>query len=193
MLLGTRPWLRARGLEVVDEIPALVFRQLVQQGWAMAFLPRMDGEEDGLMAQPQEDTTTESPAERHTDHRLQTDISSDELQSRLLATYYAANSFVQEQGVNILYLALGMLNWYESESSRELHRAPLLLVPVELTRSGVRERFRLSYTGEDPGENLSLKEKAKSEFSIDMPSLPELRLSPATLTWTATCKGWKRP
>ena len=37
--------LRARGLEVVDEIPALVFRQLVQQGRAMAFLPLMDGEE----------------------------------------------------------------------------------------------------------------------------------------------------
>ena len=168
--------LRARGLEVVDEIPAEVFRLLVQEGRAMAFLPRMNGEKDGLMAQPQEDTTTESPAERHTDHRLQTDISSDELQSRLLATYYAANSFVQEQGVNILYMALGMLTWYESDSSQEPRRAPLMLVPVELTRSNVRDRFRLSHTDEDPGENLSLIEKANSDFPIDMPSLSETEI-----------------
>ena len=168
--------LRARGLEIVDEIPAQVFRLLVQEARAMAFFPRMDEEEDELTAQPQEITATETPAERHTDRRLQTDVSSDEVQSRLLATYYAANSFVQEQGVNILYLALGMLTWYEADSSKEPRRAPLLLVPVELTRSNVRERFRLSYTGEEPGENLSLIEKAKSDFRIDMPSLPDIEI-----------------
>ena len=64
----------------------------------MAFLPRRDGEEDGPMTEPPESTTTEAAAERHTDHRLQTEVTSDELQSRLLVTYYAANSFVQEQG-----------------------------------------------------------------------------------------------
>ena len=168
--------LRTRGLQVVDEIPVQVFRLLVQEGRAMAFLPTVEGEDDGLMAQPQENTTTETPAERHTDHRLQTDLSSDELQSRLLATYYAANSFVQEQGVNVLYLALGMLTWYESDSSQEPRRAPLVLVPVELERSSVRERFSLSHTGEDAGENLSLIEKGKSDFPIDIPSLPDTEI-----------------
>ena len=38
--------------------------------------------------------------------------------------------------MNILYLALGMLRWYESDTSTNERRAPLVLIPVRLVRSG---------------------------------------------------------
>src|SRR5215204_550749 len=65
-----------------------------------------------------------------------------------------------------------MLRWYDAESSQELRKAPLILVPVALERSSVRERFRLRYTEEDIGENLSLVSKLKLEFGIDFPEMP---------------------
>ena len=165
--------LRSRGLEVVDELPAEVFRILVQEGRTMSFLPAMeDGAGDNL-GQP-EDEEPDQPATRHTGNRLQTGLSSAELQARLLSTYHLANTFIQEQGVNTLFLALGMVNWYESDSSQEARRAPLLLIPVELQRTNVRDRFHLQHTGDDIGENLSLREKARTEFGLTLPVLPEV-------------------
>lgn len=59
------------------------------------------------MAQPDDDRTS---AQRHKDNQLQTSYTSTQLQSRLLATYHAARTSMEEQGVNTLYLALGMLS-----------------------------------------------------------------------------------
>ena len=58
------------------------------------------------------------------------------------------------------------------ESSQEPRRAPLILVPVALERSNVRERFRLRYTEEDLEDNLSLMNKLRLEFGIDLPEMP---------------------
>ena len=124
--------LRSRGLEVIDEIPSAVFDILVRKQRAMSFLPLRDedrqesldfttspagpmslqvplGDSQGYMLE-QPDFDDESPGildRRHTDNRLQTSEASDRLQSRLLKTYYAANTVIQEQGVNTLFVALG--------------------------------------------------------------------------------------
>jgi Protein of unknown function (DUF4011) len=49
------------------------------------------------------------------DTKLQTALTSDGLQNRLLALYRDARLIMEEQGVNILYLALGRLKWFEAE------------------------------------------------------------------------------
>ncbi|MDE0186575.1 MAG: DUF3320 domain-containing protein [Candidatus Poribacteria bacterium] len=162
--------LKARGLEVVDESPPSVYQILVQQGKVMSFLPKPELDADDDFQLFEEDDTESDPA-RHTDSKLQTHYSPTELQRRLLNTYYTARTAIEEQGVNTLYLALGMLEWYESESSDMLRRAPLVLIPVELSRASVRARFRIGYTEEEFGTNLSLQEKLKSEFGIHLPDL----------------------
>ncbi len=81
---------------------------------------------------------------------------------------------MEEQGVNTLYLALGMLSWREEDNNDKFSRAPLILIPVELGRSDARDRFHLKYTGEELGENVSLAEKLKQSFGIkEFPDLPE--------------------
>src|SRR5207253_660358 len=50
---------------------------------------------------------------RYTDSKLQTGLPTDDLQKRLLKIFYDARTSIEDQGVNILYLALGMLDWYE--------------------------------------------------------------------------------
>ena len=93
-------------------------------------------------------TTPTKPPPRHTDNKLQTALARASLNLRLRETFRQARLSIEEQGVNILYLALGMLRWYESESSSTERRAPLILIPVQLERSGVRERFKLKWTGD---------------------------------------------
>ena len=183
-LLNYRP-LKSRGLEVVDEIPSAVFDFLVHKGRSMSFLARSDeekqvsldlsvpsNEEAGdELGQPEEEDDS-GLAPRHTDSRLQTNESASQLQSRLLKTHRAVNTLIQEQGVNTLFIALGMVEWYASDASNLVRRAPLILVPVEIDRSDVRGRFHIAYTGGELGANLSFIEKVRNDFGIDIPGLP---------------------
>ena len=165
---------RARGVEIAGEDPAEVFRILVKEEKRMTFLPGegTGGIDDGHFALTQPDD--ERTINRHTDLHLQTTHTSAQLQSRLLATYHAARTSMEEQGVNTLYLALGLLRWTEDENSEKVCRAPLILVPVGLERSDARDRFHLTYTGEEIGDNISLAEKLKTEYEFrTFPVLPE--------------------
>ncbi|MCI0580401.1 MAG: DUF3320 domain-containing protein [Chloroflexi bacterium] len=185
-LINYRP-LKSKGVEVIDERPEEVFRLLVSETRLMSFLPvpeKDEGVEEDqqeevasgeiLLKQPEEDNNVEvGIAERHTDEHLQTPYTSTNLQKRLLNTFYMARTYIEEQGVNVLYLALGMLQWYESSNSNIVRQAPLVLIPVELSRSNVRARFRIEYTEDDIGGNLSLRAKLRAEFSLVLPELSE--------------------
>ena len=118
------------------------------------------------------DADLDETATRYTDNKLQTALPRAALNLRLRETFRQARLSIEEQGVNILYLALGMLTWYESESSSTPRRAPLILIPVQLTRSSVRENFKLRWTGDDIEANLSLEAKLKQDFGVRLPEMP---------------------
>ena len=171
--------LKSRGLRIVDERSDQLFRILVSEGRAMSFLPapKSEGVEeelnDGQLLFEQPPDEDDRIADHHTDDKLQTPYSDSILQRRLLNTFYAARTHIEERGVNVLYLTLGILHWYESPSSEIERRAPLLLIPVELYRTNVQARFKLRYNGADLGPNHSLELKLKSEFGSVIPELPE--------------------
>ncbi|RQO59361.1 DUF3320 domain-containing protein [Paucibacter sp. KBW04] len=102
--------------------------------------------------------------------RLLTALDEERLFLQLLKMRAEAQSFVEEQGVNVLYLALGFLHWYESDSSEEARRAPLVMVPVRLVRGSALEPFKLEYTGDELVVNLSLEAKLKADFDIRLPA-----------------------
>ncbi|ALT77929.1 DUF3320 domain-containing protein [Paucibacter sp. KCTC 42545] len=102
--------------------------------------------------------------------RLLTALDEERLFLQLLKMRSEAQSYVEEQGVNVLYLALGFLHWYESDSSEEARRAPLVMVPVRLVRVSAQEPFKLEYTGDELVVNLSLEAKLKADFDIRLPA-----------------------
>ena len=108
------------------------------------------------------------------DTRLQTNDTDRRLQRRLLNTERSARTYIEERGVNVLFLALGMLHWRDKDDPKRELKAPLLLVPVKLVRAAVRERYKLYYTGDDIEENLSLAYKLKLDFAAEMPGFPEI-------------------
>lgn len=129
-----------------------------------------DGADDLELGQPDEARFGLDPS-RHTDQHLQTPYSTKELQKRLLETNDTARVYIEEQGVNLLYLTLGELIWYEDDNSLNHHRAPLILIPVELSRKSVDSRFKVKYTEGGIGGNVSLREKLKSDFRMQLPEL----------------------
>ncbi|MDP9412894.1 MAG: DUF3320 domain-containing protein [Pseudomonadota bacterium] len=167
-----------RTIEIVDERAAEVHR-LLTDGKGLSFLPgRMlsdeeraelaeDDVETGGIPQPDdEDLDERGLARRHADLRLQTKLTSEGLQKRLFDIWYDARTLEEEQGVNILYLGLGLLRWYDADSSEVARHAPLVLLPVQLDRTSAAEKFKLRGRGEPPSPNLSLQAKMKAEFGF---------------------------
>lgn len=174
-LLHFRPG--AKTVEVVDERSADILRLLVEEKRTLSFIPLpetlAEDSADLGMAELVHRLAELQGEKRHQDSRLQTRLSAEQLDKRLLKIHTDANTFIQEQGVNILYLALGFLTWFETNTPETPRQAPLLLVPVSLMRSSVRERFALRYTEAELGGNLTLGAKLKTEFQIDLPEFNE--------------------
>src|SRR3546814_14095905 len=83
-------------------------------------------------------TLVRSVAGRHSDLRLQTRLTSEGLQKRLFDIWYDAQTLEQEQGVNILFLAIGLLRWYESDTSDRKSVATGKSVSVRVDLGGRR-------------------------------------------------------
>lgn len=172
----------ARVIAIHDEVTREVYRLLVNEGKSFTFAPGVTVEKEALegesqvvdddeaaLPQPDDELMVSGIAKRHTDSRLQTKLKSEVLQRRLLDIYYDARTFIEEQGVNILYLAVGQLRWFDANTSQIERYAPLILVPVQLDRKTAGDRFHLTWNQEDPSENLSLAAKLKADFEIVLP------------------------
>lgn len=177
----------ARVVHVRDEHSDEIFRLLVTGKKTLTFIAGQpsarklkvvatasdDDDEIELPPPDDDDSGVGGLAARHVDSKLQTALTPEGLQRRLLSLYRDARSIEEEQGVNILYLALGRLKWFEAEKSETPRYAPLILVPVALRRESVSDRFTLRWREEDVQENLSLAEMLRRDFGIELPSFPD--------------------
>src|SRR5690625_4730532 len=175
-----------RFLEIVDERSTEIVNILVEEKKVMRFLPIPEAyeregagsddeqwEEQEPLPLLEEYLEQERGAERFSDFYLQTRLSSHELDTRLIKLENEAYTLLQEQGIEVLYLALGFLEWYEDESSHTPRYAPLILLPVELLRESARARFTLSFTNAELGGNLALAARLKQDFRLTLPEFGE--------------------
>lgn len=169
----------AKTLEIIDEKTAEVFRLLVKQQRAMTFSAggRADASADTesdevlVLAQPDNDGVDDrGTALRHADTKLQTRLTPAGLQKRLLDLYYDARTLEEEQGVNILFIALGTLKWVDPNNAANIRFAPLILVPVALERGNAAEKFKLRWRQEDPAANLSLEAYLDRIHGLKLPA-----------------------
>lgn len=165
----------AKTIDIVDEKSSEIYRLLVTEGKAFTFLagkpdrPKAGQDESSppdeeidyspvALAQPEDDgVDNRGISARHSDTKLQTRMTPTGLQRRLLDLYHDARTLEEEQGVNILFLALGMLKWIDPNNKENIRQAPLILVPVRLERGAAGEKFRLRARPEDLTANLSLE------------------------------------
>ncbi|MBQ3288897.1 MAG: DUF4011 domain-containing protein [Kiritimatiellae bacterium] len=105
---------------------------------------------------------------------LVTTLSEDDAGRRLKELHRLAKTDLEESGVNALYLALGFLAWRQQGANAKEYRAPILLMPVRLTRRNVREGYSVSRLDEDTALNATLVEFLRVEFGISVEGVDPL-------------------
>jgi hypothetical protein len=193
---------RVRGLDLIGESPAEVYRLLVTEGRTFTFAPAPERSNADRLAQRYAPPAVPTPADTvpappdapgappanptlevsapggraattetesaAADTVLQTAETPASLAHRLQRIHRDAKASLEDQGVNVLFVALGMLEWFESDSSPDPHRAPLVLVPVSLER-GRGRTYRLHYDETEVGGNPCLAAKLRQDFGLRLP------------------------
>lgn len=95
------------------------------------------------------------------------------LQKKLTGFARESKTLEEEQGINILFLAIGFLRWFEEEGSEVEREAPLILVPVSLVRDARRSTYSLKAREEDIVTNLPLSERLRDQEGLLLPDIPE--------------------
>ncbi|HEY4848186.1 MAG TPA: DUF4011 domain-containing protein [Methylocella sp.] len=163
-------WLRA--LTITGNASDDVFARLVRENKPLRVLAAE------VIADAQHDAVTpETPrlVNPGTSDRngLQTSLSPALLHKRLHAMHRDATTAEDERGVNILFLALGFLRWYEDEESAVPRAAPLILLPVYLGRDAKRSTFDLKLRDGGIATNQALQERLRGDFGLALPDVVE--------------------
>ncbi|MCY6411609.1 DUF4011 domain-containing protein [Acinetobacter sp. VNH17] len=96
------------------------------------------------------------------------------LEKRLIEVYRASRTALEEGGANTLFLAIGFLEWKESERSKRTFKAPLLLIPVQITRETAKTGYRLFMYDDEPRFNSTLLQLLRQDFELDIAGLNPL-------------------
>ena len=90
----------------------------------------------------------------------------------LYQTRLKARTFMQEQGVNVLYATFGILRWTEKEGDEKVISSPLVLMPVQLGKKAFNP-YMLARFGDEAVLNPSLVLKLMTDHGIELPAMPE--------------------
>ena len=107
-------------------------------------------------------------------NRLLTYYHQDDLDNILTNLYRSAKLAEEENGKSTMYLGIGLLKWFEPKNKDVPRLAPILLIPVELSRKSVNSKFTLRSREEETMINITLLEYLKQEFKLNINSLENL-------------------
>ena len=99
---------------------------------------------------------------------FETSKSISELQKTLKVLRYRANTSLEEQGVNILFLTFGLLKWSEKDNTADVLFSPIILVPVKLTIESLVSPYILSSHEDDIVVNPTLQHKLYNDYGIQL-------------------------
>ena len=170
---------RGRFLTIINERADDVFRILNEERKRMRFHPsEPEAEEldDDSVRLGDADLSLFSGVDevdesRFTDRYLDTTLGTDALQKRVLQLARDARTAEEEQGINVLFLAVGFLQWFEHERSEVMREAPLLLLPVELVRNERTSTYDLRAREDEILTNLPLQARLRDDFGLSLPEV----------------------
>ena len=103
-------------------------------------------------------------------HAVLTNQSIKDQQKTLRNLRNKAKTVMEEQGVNVLYLAFGFLKWTEAEHSHFPLCSPIILVPVSLSWESITSPFVLSLHEDEIVVNPTLTYKLENDYGITLPA-----------------------
>ncbi|WP_413828329.1 DUF4011 domain-containing protein, partial [Methanobrevibacter sp. UBA46] len=169
-LLNFKP--RSKTLTITNQSPTNIYQTLVLQDYTMTFSPNKKEEDKSRLRNIWEHPSLDLSIFKDGDRTLKADLSPSELQKRLFYINQQAKTMLQEQGYNILYIAVGFLKWQDGHKPKQNNLAPLILIPVEMERKKIGKSFTIDWTGEEIKTNISLKAKLL-EDGIELPEFKQ--------------------
>ena len=106
--------------------------------------------------------------------RIRTFIEERDVAYRITSLYRNAKVSLEENGTNTLYLALGLLRWFESDVSKKVRYAPIVLLPIEIVRKSAQRGYVIRIRDEEPQMNITLLEMLRQDFGITIDGLDPL-------------------
>ena len=107
-------------------------------------------------------------------NRIHAYLEEEPLRKSLTHLYRTAKTSMEENGANTLYLAVGLLKWFETPSSLKPRYAPILLVPVEIVRKSASSGYVIRSRDEDTMLNITMLELLRQMFDINIGGLDPL-------------------
>lgn len=107
-------------------------------------------------------------------NRLLTRYHQQDLDNILVYIHKNAKQAIEENGSSTLYLAVGLLKWYDRKSPDKPRYAPVLLIPIEINRRSVNSKFTLKSREEETMINITLLEFLRQEYELNLSTLEEL-------------------
>jgi very-short-patch-repair endonuclease len=122
-------------------------------------------------------TSFDLPTNRGAEATFRALLYPDDLAKHCRKLEREASLAIEETGANMLFLALGFLEYPDQPQSDRRFLAPLLSIPVAFSsQTQDNERvFDIDYTGDDVATNLSLHEKLRVDHSLVLPEFDEER------------------
>ncbi len=160
-LVSFRPT-RVSTLGLVGVRPADVYARVVVDEASLGFAPERDDGAEG-------DADASVPL-----RVLPTDREPAALDKSLTTIERKASSVREEHGYNVLFLALGLLEWEDAPGQGGgTIRSPLVLVPVTLARTSIRGAHRLRPHEDDPIVNPALAQRLAADHGVELPVVPD--------------------
>jgi very-short-patch-repair endonuclease len=160
---------RVTTVETEGADPASVYQHLFE-GRKIRLVPRPEPDLLAALGADEDEAEADLGRELYADNlpgaqaagsgKLQTTATASRLAANLLALSRKAEESLDEQGVNTLYLALGMVEW-KNPADGKISKAPAILYPVALKRRSAADPFVLEAGDEEPVLNPALIEKLR--------------------------------
>ena len=114
-------------------------------------------------------------SDKHKDKYIQTILKPKDLERKIHSIKRQSRTALSEKGINTLYLAVGFLEWVESEASDNKILSPLLLLPVEIEEKKTKKgsEFIMRGGNGDIQVNIVLKAKLEKDFGIILKDFEE--------------------
>ena len=182
----------ARLLRGIDTSPDKLFQEIYVGGKTIDILPVPEAlkrewvqDESGRLRKPDVkkqaeacgiDTSYELDGAGGSD--FQTLLYPEGLEGTLRKIDQAYRASIEETGTNILHLVFGFMEWYESDDSDQAMLSPLMVLPITIKKGAVDQsngyfRYSIEHSGEDLTENITLRQKLKVEFGLELPAMED--------------------
>lgn len=104
--------------------------------------------------------------------KIPTVYSESELNVTLTKMYRSAKTSMEENGASTLYLALGLIRWFEKKNGENPARyAPIVLIPIDIIRKSASKGYVMHMRDEDAQVNITLLEFFKQNYGITIGGL----------------------